>query len=73
MKHSFGGLVLAAGFLLGLYGGRLALFSGTSGQLLEVFPLRAESLPPADQEALKTGIRVESEAVLPHYLEDYLS
>lgn len=73
MKHSFGGYVLAIGFLLGLYGGRLALFSGATGRLMQVFPVYGESLPAQDQEALAAGIPIDSEAALSHYLEDLLS
>lgn len=73
MKHSFGVFVLAIGFLLGLYGGRLALFSGVTGRLMQVFPVYGASLPAQDQEALSAGIPVDSEAALSQYLEDFLS
>lgn len=73
MKHSFGRYVLAAGLLLGLYRGQLALYTEGAALPLQVFPVSGESLPPADRLALGSGISVDTEEALAHLLEDYLS
>lgn len=65
--------LLLSGFVLGLHGGRLALLDGETGKAIEVFPVRACLLPPADQESLAKGIRVDSQDALERLLEDYLS
>ena len=65
--------LLLSGFILGIHGGNLALLDGETGKAIEVFPLRACLLPPADQESLAKGIRVGSRDALERLLEDYLS
>ena len=65
--------LLLSGLVLGLHGGKLALLDGETGKAIEVFPLRACLLPPADQESLAKGIRVDSRDALERLLEDYLS
>ena len=65
--------LLLSGLVLGLHGGKLALLDGETGKAIEVFPLRACLLPPADQESLAKGIRVGSRDALEQLLEDYLS
>lgn len=65
--------LLLSGLFLGLYGNHVALLDGSTGNAVEVYPLRASLLPPADQESLKKGIPVPSPQVLDSLLEDYLS
>lgn len=65
--------LLLSGFVLGIHGGKLALLDGETGKAIEVFPLRACLLPPADQERLAKGIRADSRDALERLLEDYLS
>ena len=65
--------LLLSGLVLGLHGGKLALLDGETGKAIEVFPLRACLLPPADQESLAKGIRVGTRDALERLLEDYLS
>lgn len=72
-KEKYLYLALFFGFLLGIHDGFIALWRTDSPQPAEVFPYRADSLPIADQEALKKGIPVESAQDLAHLLEDYLS
>lgn len=59
--------------LLGSWEGRVALLNSGTGQPLRVYPYRLSSLPPADQQALATGIPVPNEQELARMLEDYLS
>lgn len=66
-------LTLIFTFLLGTHEGFVALWRDDAPIPAEVFPYRAESLPPADQQALKRGIRIRSEEELDRLLEDYLS
>lgn len=66
-------LILCFGFLLGVYKGHIALWQCEDPMPVEVFPFRVTSLPPADQETLHQGIRVNSGAELARLLEDYLS
>ena len=66
-------LSLVFAFLLGIHRGNLALWEENTRNPIAVFPIRAELLPPADQRALKQGIRVESRQELHRLLEDYLS
>ena len=57
-------------FTLSLYENRPALFDGNS--LLEVYDdIAVSSLPPADQTALKDGIKIDSFAQLYTLLEDF--
>ena len=65
--------LLLSGLVLGLHGGKLALLDGETGKAIEVFPVQACLLPPADQESLAKGIRVDSRDALERLLEDYLS
>lgn len=71
-KTALSALVLS-GFILGLRGGNLALLDGKTGKAIEVLPLAARMLPPADQESLAKGIPVSSPEALHRLLEDYLS
>jgi hypothetical protein len=66
-------LALIQGFFLGIHNGHVALWEEGGNQPLQVFPYRAEVLPPADQAALEKGIPIESKAELISLLEDYLS
>lgn len=66
-------LTLIFTFLLGTHEGFVALWRDNVPIPVEVFPYRTESLPPADQQALKKGIRIRSEEELDRLLEDYLS
>ena len=66
-------LVLVLAFLLGIRDGYIALWKDGSPEPCRVFPYRAESLPKADQESLKKGIRIESREELSQLLEDFLS
>ena len=66
-------LTLIFTFLLGTHEGFVALWRDDASIPAEVFPYRAERLPPADQQALKRGIRIRSEEELDRLLEDYLS
>ena len=66
-------LTLFIGFLLGISDGYITLWKDSGGYPLQVFPYRAEMLPPADQQALEKGIYITGKQDLARLLEDYLS
>ncbi len=66
-------LVLAAGFLLGLHRGRIALWRDGDQEPFQVFPIRGEMLPEADRKALEEGISIRDQGELNRFLEDFLS
>lgn len=65
-------MVLLAGFLLGIRDGRLALWRDGDPHPVQIYDIRADSLPPADQLQLRRGIRIESREALWLLLENYL-
>ena len=66
-------LALLAGFLLGIRGNRLTLWQDDNPHPVQVYDIRADSLPPADQLQLRRGIRVETREALWLLLENYLN
>ena len=70
-RHLF--TVLAVMFLLGNHKGYLALWKESSPEPFQIFPVKVESLPEADQAALETGVAARSEIELSSLLEDFLS
>lgn len=66
-------LTLFLAFLLGSHEGFIALWRSPGGEPDKIFPYSVASLPPEDQQRLKEGIFIESEADLQRLLEDYLS
>ena len=73
MKKNLFSMILAVGFILGSYNGYVALWTDGNAQPDRTFPYRVSALPPADQEALRKGIRAENVVELTRLLEDYLS
>ena len=65
-------MVLLAGFLLGIRDGRLALWRDDDPHPVQIYDIRADSLPPADRLQLRRGIRSESREALWLLLENYL-
>ena len=65
-------MTLMAGFLLGIRGSRLALWCDGNPHPVQIYDIRADSLPPSDQLQLRRGIRVESREALWLLLENYL-
>ena len=65
-------MVLLAGFLLGIRDGRLALWRDGDPHPVQIYDIRADSLPPADRLQLRRGIRIESREALWLLLENYL-
>ena len=63
---------LLMSFLLGIRGTRLALWQDGDPHPVQVYDIRADSLPPADQLQLRRGIRVENREELWLLLENYL-
>ena len=59
--------------LLGNWRGRVALFNGESEQPLELYAVRLELLPLADQKQLQEGIPVTDAEELIRILEDLMS
>lgn len=72
-KKRYWYFTLVFGFLLGIHNGYIALWEDGKADPARVFPYRAETLPPADQQALKDGIHLDDESALIRLLEDYLS
>ena len=66
-------MLILAGFLLGIHDGRLTLWREGQSHPEQIYDIRSDSLPPADQVALRRGIRVESREELWEILENYLS
>lgn len=60
-------------FLLGIKDGYVALWKDNSVVPLEVFPYKAQLLPPSEQQALEKGIRISTQEELMALLENYLS
>ncbi len=65
--------ILAAGFTLGIYHGRLALWKDDSHTPERIYPLWVSTLPDADIRRLEDGIYAQSPAEVTALLEDYLS
>lgn len=65
-------MALAAGFLLGIHSERLALWRDDDPHPVQIYDIRADTLPPADQLQLRRGIRVGSREELWLILENYL-
>ena len=65
--------LLAGLFLLGSHKGYLALWKGSDPEPFQIFPVKTDSLPAADQEKLADGIEAHSELELSSLLEDFLS
>ena len=60
-------------FLLGSHKGYLALWKEDRPEPYQIFPVKIDSLPEADQEALSKGIPARSDLELAGLLEDFLS
>lgn len=73
IKKRFLHTALAMAFLLGCHKGYVALWEVGAAEPKQIFPLTVDSLPPADQELLERGIRVETVQELAQLIEDYLS
>ena len=65
--------IAAFSFLLGIHDGKVALWYQDDPEPIRVFPYSAASLPLADQEALRQGIRIDSKDDLMELIADYLS
>lgn len=63
----------AAGYLLGEYGGRVSVLSPETREPEMIFDIFVRTLPEADQELLREGIRVETYEALTRLIEDYIS
>lgn len=61
------------GFLIGVHGGKIALWVGDDPQPAKVFPYSVSLLPEADREKLEKGIYCKDKEELYRLVEDYLS
>ena len=66
-------LLLISMFLLGSHKGYLALWKDEGTEPFQIFPVKVDSLPDADQEKLSDGIEARSDLELSSLLEDFLS
>jgi len=64
---------LLLSFLLGNHKGYLALWKEDCPEPYQIFPIKVDSLPEADQQSLAQGIPARSELELAQLLEDFLS
>ncbi len=62
-----------AAFLLGSHKGYLALWKEDRPEPYQIFPVKIDSLPEADQAQLVLGIPARSDLELAELLEDFLS
>jgi len=67
------GAVLLAMFLLGNHKGYLALWKEGRPEPFQIFPVKVETFPESDRDALERGIPARSELELSSLLEDFLS
>lgn len=65
--------IVLFGFLIGIHGGKIAIWKGDDPQPCYILPYKADLLPPADRAALEGGIRIDSEDDLLHLIEDFCS
>lgn len=65
--------ILLAMYLLGNHRGYLALWKEDRPEPFQIFPVKVQNLPEADQQALNQGIPARSEIELSSLLEDFLS
>lgn len=63
---------LLFGFLLGVHNGKVALWKGQDPKPIRVFPYSVSALPPQAQEALRSGIPIESMEDLESLIKKYL-
>ena len=70
--HKIGTLLAALGFLLGIHEGRLTLWRENDPHPLQIYDIRADSLPPADRLALSRGIRAGNREEVWQILENYM-
>ena len=66
-------LVLALGWILGIHQGFIALWEENATEPAAVYPHKASLLPPAEEQLLRSGIRIQDEAHLQFLLMNYLS
>ena len=65
--------LLVLGFLLGVYEGKIALWSDHKKDPIRVFPYSASQLPQKDRERLQSGIHFNNLNELKRFVTDYLS
>lgn len=61
------------GYLLGEYNGRVSVLSPDTREPEMIFDIFIRTLPDADQELLRQGIRVDTYEELTRLIEDYIS
>ena len=72
-KYRLQYLTLILTFFLGLRQGKIILWQAGSPQPRQIFPYRAETLPPAIRSALEAGIAFESPEDALETAENYFS
>lgn len=73
MKHTMAVILSALNLILGCWQDRVALFLSGETQPVQLYPVRLELLPQADQRDLREGIPIYSSEQLSRLLEDFLS
>ena len=65
--------ITVLGFLLGIQGGRIALWKDGHSKPIKVFPYSANMLPEQDRLLLEKGLHFDTKEELIARIEDYLS
>jgi hypothetical protein len=73
LKKRLFSFLIALHLLLGSWKGYVALFEKGREEPRQIFPCPVDSLPEADQQALKEKIPIRNARDLQQALEDYLS
>ena len=73
IKHKTASLLLLLGLILGTYKGYVALFEEGATEPRQIFHYKVETLPPADQVALESGIPVRDMDRFAQLMEDFFS
>ncbi len=64
--------ILLAGFLLGIHEGRVALWNDHDPRPVQIYDIRADSLPPFERLQLQRGIGAQTREQVWELLENYL-
>lgn len=65
--------LLLAGFLVGTYNGRIAVWKDDDPEPFRVYPCPVYLLPQKERKALRQGIRIEDMDDVRRFLENFMS
>ena len=73
MKYRAFVMSILLSLYLGLHNGNIALFQTGNPEPVQIYGIHIRSLPPEEQHALSSGIRIRDHLHLARLLENYLS